>query len=1606
MGDTMAAGTAPSTSAWHALCPSGDWSSLDPINGDIHGSCLLIWVVLTAVPAATAAFIWALYRVQYRHQSSTAYAPIAADPLIDADSDYAAELAASDVAPGAGLYAPAAVLDIVRDVNAARKRSFTRRALVAVVAAYAVSLVLGTVLAVPVAHAVAWQTVHAALAALFAVAAVWVPSTRIGAVAAVAAVDAVCMLVYLRAAFLGDHVLVASVQALLGVTSCTLAVIEYNRATRIAQTAILGAAPVAADQLAPSLEPVATAWQHLTYSWLTPLVSAGYQRPLELVDLWDLVLDDRSSATIREYLHHARPGRSAFVAAMTSLRVLMITQILLSLLYAVMTMSGPFFLNRLLAFLEFGDRQDGEMEPWILVGGMFVVATATSLVQGRMFFLGRRIGTRLRAVLTSLLYRKTLTRNQYAARAEEDGEGKNGNKKQDINVLIGPDLGRVVEFICQLPFLIFMPLQIVLTIAGLYYVLGWPALTGLALLVITMPLQSWSGKLVEARQQTLMGSTDARVKKTQEVLQGIRVIKYFAWERPFAATLTDLRDKEMREMRHYWVTMVAVQVMYQIVPTLVSLLTFVTYTKVAGHALDATTVFTCVSLFNSLRQPLFDFPDRIIRLFETKVSVQRIQAYLDDVDVVDYTVDSARNDGPYIGAVNATLSWPAGSRPTAEVAETTPLLAAPSAQPAAFQLKDITLSIPRGKLTVVLGPTGAGKTMLLHALLGELALNAGRVCMPHTPIAYVPQQPWLLNATVQENILFGTPASDQTDRYQRILAACALVRDLQVLDAGDQTQIGERGIALSGGQKARVSLARACFMDSDVVVLDDVLAAVDAPTAAHLFAECLLGELQGRTRVLVSHNVSLVAPRADHIVYVKEGRVVAEADSVEDACMQLEAAGLEAEARMLAETATPDSYCAPAKGNGKGKARVPATAVDADADGEDVDEEGRPPAKAHQLVSTEEQAKGTVEWAVYRTYIAASGGVLWWTALLGSLFVPQLLLVVQDWWLKTWAEAYTQTSVYLQFALVPTTSAFKSAIAASDDDALVDVDVNYYLLVYLGLGLINIALAFAANMIEKSRSLAAGRILHANLLQRILGAPVSWFDSTPIGRILNRMSKDIQTVDREVIFNLTGTYWAGVSVLIVIGVVAVVAPTFIIFVFPVVFMFRSVSQLYLATSRELKRIESTTRSPIYSCFEETAAGTSVIRAFHKHAQFMTRVHKTVDTYHRAYFYLWTSNRWLGTRIDFCANITILSCGVLILMAGNNMSAGTAGLALSWAMTIADVCRLYVRLYALAEMGMNSVERVLEYTQIEQEAQGGAAPAITQWPTHGAITVSDLVLQYPSSTTPVLHGVSFALNPRETCGVVGRTGAGKSSLALALLRMIEPLSGTVEIDGVRASDLDLKVLRSRVTMVPQDVVLFEGTVRSNLDVLGEFDDAACWSALARVHFFESTVQAPDAVDAAAAADDHGSLATTQTTTWTLDSKIDAGGKNLSVGQRQLLALARALVRRSKVIIFDESTANVSNDLDAKIQHTIREEFADSTVLCIAHRLRTIADFDKVLVMDHGRVVEFGAPADLLRNPEGVFFHMCRESGEFEHLAALAAARSTCGTVEDAVLPDGV
>ncbi|KAJ3368117.1 hypothetical protein GGF31_006825 [Allomyces arbusculus] len=1611
------------------LCPSGNWFALGlSQDTQVVGSCFLAWIVLTALPIATAVLCCLSHC--WSRRPATSESP--------RDSNLKkASILSDETLDGLNCDGAESVKDVLQSRtwsvgSLARLRTISpwtlslhRCAQLIVAVVFTASLAYGAAIPGVPLLAMTWQIVHALFSTVLAVTMARVPPSRSFQIVVVTAVDAMCFLVYLRSSLVGvtgistGHAL-PIVQSSLAVAIFIACVLVYHHATTLAQNAILAAS--SDNKLTPSLEPFASLWQRATFSWLTPLMHRGSRHALQLGDLWDLVGEDTSAVVLESYHRHARQGRSVIVAALLVLRHLFAIQIVFSVLGAVTKFCGPFYLNRLLAFLErdnSGAVRASALEPYLYLVGLFVGSLLTSVFQGQGSFVGRRVGTQLRATLTALLYQKLLTLNPKLAIGEE---------KQDINVLIGADVARIVEYFATVQSLVTTPLQIFIAVAGLYAVVGWSVMVGVGVMVFMLVLQWWTGRLVENLQTRLMATTDVRVKKTEEVLQGIRVIKYFAWERPFAAALHALRDLEMHALRRYWLTMCAIHVLYHAGEILVTFLTFVAYTRIAGHDLDATTVFSCISLFNTLRTPMWDLPDLAIRFLETKVSVQRLHAYLGGTDVSNYTIDTSdamtsqcgpvvdqkELSGIYIGAINATLSWstPPSATPdtVADVSSgglkdeknlTTLLspsfmssstlatitatskadLAVVATQSTQFQLKNINLSIPRGKLTVILGATGSGKTMLLHALLGELVLERGQVFMPHTRVAYVPQQSWLLNATVKTNVLFG--AVEDRKRYQRVIEACALEHDLLVLEAGENTQIGEKGVALSGGQKSRLSLARACYADTDVVVLDDILSAVDAPTAAHLLSHCILGELAGRTRILVTHNVGLVAAWADHLIYLKDGRVEAEAESIAALAAQLGDAAFHDDANLLTDYATPMTLTRAPSVASLEITAVPSVknlAIPAQDDDEAKSSDTQPVIGTHKLIHDEERAQGSVAWGVYATYVRHSGGIWRWVLLLGTMAIPQFLDLAQQWWIERWAQTYSAP---------PRPDAQSASTSA--------VDVSYFLLGYMGLCLANIFVQNAFNVLEMFRSMTASRKLHDMLLQSILGAPMTWFDSTPVGRVLNRF-KDIQTVDRDLIPTITFTAYATVSVLITLGVVASIAPLFIVAMIPVLVMFGSVARTYLASSREIKRLESVTRSPIFSGFQETGAGTTVIRAFREEPAFTACAHAAMDTHNRASWWLWVSSAWLAIRLDFLSNVTVMACGILILIQGN-ISAGFAGLAMTWSMTISDACSRFVYWLSLMEMNMNSVERILEYSDLEGESSGGTTPAPDEWPTDGAIKVTDLVVQYPSAATPVLQDVSFTLWPREKCGVVGRTGAGKSSLALALLRMIEPRGGFVEIDGLCTSDLDLATLRSRVTIVPQDPVLFEGTLRSNLDVFGEFDDTICWTALERVYFFESTLPASDST---AASDNDAPLnpdlpsAAAVTATWTLESKIDAGGKNLSVGQRQLLSLARALVRQSKVVILDESTANVSNDLDAKIQRTIRgTALSNATILCIAHRLRTIADFDKVLVLDRGRVVEFGTPAELLRNQDGVFHHMCRESGEFDYLQALATRGSASG-----------
>ncbi|ORZ41094.1 hypothetical protein BCR44DRAFT_56092 [Catenaria anguillulae PL171] len=1719
-----------SSSLANSLCPDGVWSPYPPgvTRPNDFSPCFRAWILTTALPLGVGLASLALYWAKYRRRAAgyLGYSQLSADT----PDSYLDEELETAVLEG-GTLIPAAGAQALKEVNS--KKSAARALMLASIGLYAVLQAVAAVLAGSTMDQAVFG-LHFGFAALLFIGAERILPSRIFPVVVVLIVDMVSSLINLRSILLNvsqitlEHAIpIASSASVL--LALVFAALEYNRVTHAKQRVILATSngstsTTAADGVAStpapmSLEPFASLLQIATFSWFTPLVHQGYTKPLEINDVWDLAVADKSVAAVREHAQHVRPGRAAWVSIALTVKWLMAYQVFAGVSVSMLALAGPFFLNRLLSYLEgnFDPVTTSPWTPYFYVFGMFLCSSLSSLFAGQTYFTGRRVGTRVRAILNSLLFRKTLSRNphmmdtQAAKKAadasaaagadhtkesnkseeaqdeskeeeEEEESPENRTTESDVNVLVATDIGRILDYVCYIQYLFSTPIQLVLCIGSLYMILGWSALTGVAILAFMIPMQTWLGKIMESQQDKVMTATDARVKKMTEVLQGIQIIKFFAWESKFLEIIQSLRSKEIGKLRRYWLTMAGVNQLYHMVPTLVTLVTFFCYAGIAGEELSATKVFTSLSLFQVLRMPLWDLPDQIIRFYEVRVSVYRVQSYLDAPDLVDYTIDTsamalasqpttygsfADNHPVYIGCRNATMRWPraksatAASTSDAEAprsstsSSTDPLIAQQQDNTAedangsaAFALRDLNVQFPRGKLTVILGGTGQGKSTLLHGLLGELDLVNGQVYMPRVPIAYVPQQSWLLNATIRENILFSSPYDEA--RYQSVIHACALTRDLEILDGGDSTQIGERGVALSGGQKQRCSLARAVYANCDVTILDDVLSAVDAPTAAHLFHECILGELKGKTRVLVSHAVGLVAPHADHLIYLKDGRAVAEGDSIQEVAKMLLAQGFDEEAASLLEVATPSV-------SRRGSMDEDTTQVDnkkskskAKSKGEKTkssdDSTAETPA-ANQLIKDEEKASGSVSWSVYAAYISATGGAIWWVILLLSIAIPQCLNVGQDWWLKEWAQQYTEAanilsttaSSYLSMSLLASPSVAPSAVGLdapvdSRESALTqlmsvlsgrkEVNLAYYMSVYAGLCAFNVIIQYAFNVLEVFVTLRGGIKMHNDLLFRVLSAPITFFQSQPIGRQINRFSKDQQTIDREVMGSMVAVIWCLSSVILVITMVSVISPLFLLFVAPLGFAYKFISGYYLSSSRELKRLESVTRSPILSQFQETSTGTSVVRAFRREMDFVKRAHDRMDIHHRPFFALWVANRWLSIRLDFLSNIVIMACGLAILISGN-LYAGTAGIALSWVMGISDSCLWLVRMHAQMEMNLNSVERFQEYMQIEQEPTEGSTPS--HWPTRGDLTVHNLTMRYPSSTSPVLRGISFSVPGKTKIGVVGRTGAGKSSLALALLRMLEAEDGYVEIDGVRTRDLNLSVLRSRVTMVQQDPVLFEGSLRSNLDVLNEHDDASILNALERVHFFESTQStnnssvfpADSAVqsrrtsvsslagpsDSETAIQIEGgeervsSSGAAANSVWTLDSHVAPGGKNLSVGQRQLISLARALLRRSKVIIMDESTANVSHDLDARIQKTIREEFSESTILVIAHRLRTVCDFDKILVLDHGQVVEFGSPFELMNHEGGTFHHMCKESGEWDYLWAMsrrAAGQSSSST----------
>uniref|UniRef100_A0A0A0KAW3 ABC-type xenobiotic transporter n=2 Tax=Cucumis sativus TaxID=3659 RepID=A0A0A0KAW3_CUCSA len=816
-------------------------------------------------------------------------------------------------------------------------------------------------------------------------------------------------------------------------------------------------------------------------------------------------------------------------------------------------------------------------------------------------------------------------------------------------------------------------------------------------------------------------------------------------------------------------------------------------------------------------------------------------------------------------------------------------------------------------------------------MLGEIPSVADSSVVIRGSVAYVPQVAWIYNATVRDNILFGL--AFESARYEKTIGVTALQPDLDILPGGDLTEIGERGVNISGGQKQRVSLARAVYSNSDVYIFDDPLSALDAHVAREVFEKCIRGELRGKTRVLVTNQLHFLS-QVDRIMLVHEGEVKEEGTFEElyknGRLFQrlMESAGkLEETSEENEDSRTVDT---------KRSSEFPANLTTNDLNKQDVSPSENRKEQKSVLIKQEERETGVVSWNVLMRYKDALGG-LWVVAILFLCYVlSETLRIYRSVWLSIW----------------------------TDQGNIGPSETLYYNMIYAGLSLGQVLVTLLNSYWLIISSLYAAKRLHVLMLTSVLKAPMVFFNTNPLGRIINRFSKDLSDIDRNVasFFNMfLGQISQLLSTFILIGVVSTLSLWAIL---PLLLLFYAAYLYYQSTAREVKRLDSISRSPVYAQFTEALNGLSTIRAYKAYDRMAEVNGKSMDNNIRFTLVNMSGNRWLGIRLEAVGGLMIwLTTTFAVLQNGRAEKqqefASTMGLLLSYALNITSLLTGVLRLGSVAENSLNSVERVGTYIDLPSEApsiiESNRPPP--QWPSSGLIRFEDAVLRYRPELPPVLHGLSFTIFPNEKVGIVGRTGAGKSSMINALFRIVELERGKIFIDGFDVAKFGLFDLRNVLGIIPQSPVLFSGTVRFNLDPFNNHNDADLWEALERVHL-------KDVI---------------RRNTFGLDAEVSESGENFSIGQRQLLSLARALLRRSKILVLDEATAAVDVRTDALIQKTIREEFKSCTMLIIAHRLNTIIDCDRILVLEAGRVLEYNTPKELLSAEESAFSKMIQSTG---------------------------
>ncbi|KAJ8657898.1 hypothetical protein O0I10_006426 [Lichtheimia ornata] len=1339
-----------------------------------------------------------------------------------------------------------------------------------------------------------------------------------------------------------------------------------------------------------SLEASASPLSSVTFSWMNSLLYAGFKKPLDSEQLWALPFRQRAQENYRHF-RSMLDSKSLMMRIYRANRKSIHLQFITAVAAVVLHYSNPFFLYKLLTYIENPDDYPPQTG-YLYCATIFICNVISTLVASQTLLWGRRWHVTMTNMLNSEIYAHTLKLSGSNARAvdmEHDDIEDDIQQKQAS--LMSHDTERLAELASYLHIFYTCPLEIFAGVAFLYYILGNALLAGLVVMVVALPSTHYiSRKLVNVQQQ-LSEAKSWRIRLVKELLEFIKATKYMAWERKWEQVITNARDDELVKLIKLYTQNTILTLIWFATPVFVTTISFAWYTLVEHHRLDPSTAFVSIVLFGMLRDPLNVMPQAVMAYNDAKVSLGHINAFLTSGDKRDSDSDSSHAPDnqqqqyceqqnrqparPYIEQIEAgfkvgMFQWQSTTATSAAAAAATtepaahhdkhgnntppPHVVTPTATAAdghsssslllPFVLHVPDLIFPGGKISMIVGQRNSGKTSLLCALLGEMPSVTGTAFLPSrylTPdtnfirdqvnaslfvyrTAYVSQIPWIQHGTVRENILFFETWDDT--RYRTLLHECDLLKDLSLLENGDLTLIGEGGAAISESLKQKISLARAVYSRAKTVLIDDIFTNFDTHTAAYLRDKCILGELmKDRTIILVASHPNLWLRHVQLLVKMEHGKatlmeIQGDENFLNDNTMK-EPGDM--------EIANDD--------------RIDALFEIENAFADDsVYDEGsvmRESIRAADDDMHDDEAKSRD--IAYATYFAACGGWQFWMSAIAFTILARLCSISESFWLtchrfilQIWSTADEQEPNETWWT------------------------TNRYIAMYLTLCLFTVACNFIRTVVQYRGSLRASNRLFLALLRSVCRAPVQFFDNTSSGQIMSRFSKDIETVDSSIGWHvnfLLQTVFGVAGVVITIGVIL---PEFYVACVFAALCYYYIGAVYIRTSRELKKLNASSRLPIYCLYSDTLSGLSTIRAYHEQRAMMRKMFQLLDENMRAFYTLWTTNRWLFVRVELVGSLLSLFIGVLLIY--KKINAGLAGIALTFATSLLEYIYWLMRQSTTVDMHFESIERINEYVGMACEPPGiveGSRPPAA-WPASAGIQVRDLTVSQDDED--VLKHVSFNVLPGEKVALVGRAGAEKHALLASIFQFMET-RGSIKIDGVNIAWIGVEDLRSRITFVTKDGIVCNGTIRSNLDPFGEYDDYELWQALHRVHLAASP-SSPSAKNIPSF----------------VVHDLDMDSKTLTVGHRQLLCIARALLRDcTRFIAFEE--AQLTPEEENSVHAIIQEEFSESTMLVIPHRLQSVHRYDRVMVFDQGALIEYDSPSDLVENSQSLLRSLMERAG---------------------------